>query len=236
MASIVGFIFRAAGNWFENSVCCSRAYYEPMQVCCFFGLVTCFHVNATVCWFPLERRPTLNLLLECLQFQMANQAVPSVETRLQAFDVLTQRALAQMSLWSGWPGAFIKDNERAETLKMLVRLALFGRRTGDSALNTAEFAALRLAATNVFAVGRQPRVRAIIRHFEDNLKVLQRSWVLQAAMPDRLRLSPLGELSVVDLMELRRCLKHGWMQEYDRSAVGVQPLQSQIWVTPASRA
>lgn len=207
-----------------------------MQVCSFFGLGTCFHANATVCWFPLERRPTLNRLLECLQFQMANQAAPSVETRLQAFDVLTHRALAQISLWSGWPCATIKDNERAATLKMLVRLVLFGRRTGDSALNTAEFAALRLAATDVATTVAQPRVQAIIRHFEDNLELLQRSRVLQTAMPDRLRLSPLGELSVADLMEVRRRLKHGWMQEYHRCAVGVQPLQSHIWVTPASRA
>jgi len=109
---------------------------------------------------------------------MAKKAATGVETRLQAFDVVTQWTLQQLTLWSGWVGAAIKDNERAATLKLLVRLVLFSKRTGDCVLNTAEFASLRLAATDVATALAQPEEKAIIRSFEENLALLQRSWVL----------------------------------------------------------
>lgn len=66
------------------------------------------------------------------------------------------------------------------------------------------------------------------------MALLGRSWLLQIAMPIRLRLVDLGELDLQDLMELRRCLQFGWVQEF-RIPRGLKATDLEVWMTPTCK-
>lgn len=104
-----------------------------------------------------------------------------------ALDVVSSWALQRFSLWGGWPGLKITEEQRRANVKLLVRLAFFSRRTHDALGHTAEFASARLAAEDARnAIPAQQKYTSFSERFEESLKVLSKSWLLRVQVRPRL--------------------------------------------------
>ena len=98
-------------------------------------------------------------------------------------------------------------------------------------MNTAEFVACRLTSHDA-ATANFGHVR-FLRRFHENYALLQKSWVLQVPMSNRLRCSPFNELDISELMEVRRCLQLGLAIEYSIPCGGLNPQNPKVWITLA---
>ena len=99
-------------------------------------------------------------------------------------------------------------------LRLFSCLAVVSRITWNAVQATPEFTALRLAQFDVGITGVEQclsrKESTILEEFDRNLGLFTRSWALGVEVPLRLRTSPLGDLHIAELGELRQILLSGW--------------------------
>lgn len=143
-----------------------------------------------------------------------------------------------------WMQAFL--NEEVE-LALLPRLAATCREWRDSLFSSVQYSALRIAIAD-FSVQeprglsragsrrRKEQMEFINSHYSAALFYLSRSWALQVDVGERIRTSPLSELSLQELQLLRLKLQSGWGATEIKHSEGekVKP-SSRAWITPTHR-
>lgn len=78
---------------------------------------------------------------------------------------------------------------------------------------------------------------AIAARYEQVLALLSQSWALEVDVPARLRTAALGDLTILELQDLRSKLQKEWGAIVLKTAPGEMiRAYPRIWITPAARA
>jgi len=171
------------------------------------------------------------------RFKMAEEGEFVAELKRQAIESLALWCLGRFELWTDWESSSITEAERVDTLKLLGHLAVINTRMSNLIDNTPEFAAYRLAEADVAADRIHHQVlreqEDLLSRFDSNWALFCSSWALETPMADFLRIAEFEELSLSELIEVRRCITFGWATEVNIPCIRSNNLDPSVWITPA---
>ena len=126
--------------------------------------------------------------------------------------------------------------DRARGLRLLVKLTLVSKEWRDLIRAVAEHSALRLAQFDLIWEWRAPWISAdryVINRFDAALEMFIVTWALMKPILLRMRILPLGELSVPELSCLRDELSRRWLMKAPLPEGRDWREFEEVWVPPS---